>query len=113
MLKKSLFIVASLFALALNSCKDELPTNLCDCMHVQAEIMEKSRDLSKTDQEGFEKIKDQFKEEIEACEKLSEDFNIKTKGLSREEKKKLQAKDLEGCDAVLRIEELMQERMDK
>lgn len=113
MLKNSLLIGTVTLALGLTSCKDESSTSLCDCMEVQAEILEKSLNLPANDEVGFQKIKDQFKKEVEDCEEFSESFNVKHKNLSREEKKEIQAKELEGCDAVLHLEELMQERMDK
>lgn len=106
-------IGAAALALGLTSCGGGMPSNMCECMEVQVEIMEKSMDLAIDDAEGRQKVQDQFKAEQEACEKLGKAFDDKNKDLSREDRKAAQEKELEGCDAMDRMEELYQEQMDK
>jgi hypothetical protein len=113
MFKTSIVIGAAALALGLTSCGGGLPSNMCECMEVQVEIMEKSMDLPIDDAEGRQKVQDQYKKEQEACEKMGKVFDDKNKDLNREDRIAAQEKEMEGCDAMDRLEELYEEQMDK
>lgn len=113
MLRKSVVIGAAALALGLTSCGDGMPTTMCECMEVQVEIMEKSMDIPMEDSEGLQAVNDQYKAQQEVCQKLGEAFDEEHKDLSREERRAAQEKEMEGCNAMDRMEELYQERMDK
>ena len=113
MLRKSMIIGVTALTLGLSSCGDGMPTTMCECMEVQVEIMEKSMDIPIENSEELQAVNDQYKAQQEACEKLGEAFDEKHKDASREDRKAAQEKELEGCDAMDRMEELYQERMDQ
>lgn len=113
MLRKSMVIGVAALTLGLTSCGDGMPTTMCECMEVQVEIMEKSMDIPMEDSEGLKAINDQYKAQQEVCEKLGKAFEEEHKDDSREDRKAAQEKELEGCDAMDRMEELYEERMEQ
>jgi len=113
MLKKSMVIGVAALTLGLSSCGDGMPSTMCECMEVQVEIMEKSMDIPMEDSEGLQAVNDQYKAQQEACEKMGKAFDDKHKDASREDRKAAQEKELEGCDAMDRMEELYEKRMEQ
>lgn len=113
MFKKSIVIGAAALALGLSSCGDGTPKTMCECLEVQVEIMEKSMDIPMDDSEGLQAVQDQYKAQTEVCEKIGKEFDEKHKDLSREDRKAAQEKELEGCNAMDRMEELYEERMEQ
>lgn len=113
MLRKSIVIGAAALGLGLSSCGDGMPSTMCECMEVQVEIMEKSMDIPMDDSEGLQAVQDQYKAQQEVCEKLGKAFEEKHKDASREDRKAAQEKELEGCDAIDRMEELYEQRMEE
>jgi len=113
MLKKSMVIGVAALTLGLSSCGDGMPSTMCECMEVQVEIMEKSMDIPMEDSEGLQAVQDQYKAQTDVCEKLGKAFDEKHKDLNREDRKAAQEKEMEGCDAMDRMEELYEERMEQ
>ncbi|MEX1190818.1 MAG: hypothetical protein WED10_09260 [Brumimicrobium sp.] len=112
MLRKSIVIGAATLALGLTSCGGGMPSTMCECMEIQVEMMEKTMDLEMDDTEGREKVQEEYKKENEACEKLGKAFQDKNKDLSSEEKQAAQEKELDGCDAMEKMEKLYEKQME-
>lgn len=106
-------IGAAALTLGLSSCGEGMPSTMCECLEIQVEIMEKSMDIPMDDSEGLQALQDQHKAQVEVCEKIGKAFDEKHKDASREDRRAAQEKELEGCDAIDRMEELYQERMDQ
>lgn len=104
-------IGATALTLGFTSCGGGMPSTMREYLEVQVEIMEKSMGLAIDDSEGRQKVQDQYKAELEACEEIGKVFDDKNKNLSREDRVAAKEKELDGCDAMDRMEELYDEQM--
>lgn len=112
MTRKFLFAGAAILALGLNSCNTEKETTLCDCIELQAQILEESKDLDFGDPK-MKEIEEQYAEQMEACEIIGENLQKEFDELSNEEAMKKQEEMFQDCPAFEKVQALMNEQMKK
>jgi hypothetical protein len=112
MIKKMFFIGMAAVAMAVTSCGDGLPKDMCDCIEVQVEFMKETADLD-FDDPKIKEIETKYEAQTTKCEELSKEYETKFEGMSQEEVEKEQKAILDGCPAYEEMEKLMDAQMKK
>lgn len=112
MIKKMFFIGMAAVAMAVTSCGDGMPKDMCDCIEVQVEFMKETAELD-FDDPKIKEIETKYEAQTTKCEELSKEYETKFEGMTPEEVEKEQKEILDNCPAYKEMEKLMDAQMQK
>ena len=108
MIKKVLMTGVVAASLALTSCGDGMPKDICDCLEIEVQFMKETADLDFNDEKVTE-IQAKYEEQAKICEEISLEYEEKFEDKSQEEVQN----ELNKCSAYEELQSLVDAQMQK